>query len=234
MVLMNIDKNLLSARRSLYSTYWDKKISQKFCVGCRCRTNFKLSNRHNSPPNGARESKITPLDSEPKRTVSLDFFLKKMTFLLCFHFTISLKINRQKDYEYTYDYGDLIATDDSYDNNDGDSQDSPRDYDSVSYNQFFREVPLDYYYDPDELSLAGSADEEGPVREDYDYSQDLRTMSMNPARALRKTFLTGVCQISLIRWDGCANQGWAFEPSGPARFFRARIKSKFSRAISKN
>ena len=113
-----------------------------------------------------------------------------MTFLLCFHFTISLKINRQKDYEYTYDYGDLIATDDSYDNNDGDSQDSPRDYDSVSYNQFFREVPLDYYYDPDELSLAGSADEEGPVREDYDYSQDLRTMSMNPARALRKTFLT--------------------------------------------
>ena len=103
------------------------------------------------------------------------------------HF-ISLKISRRKDYVYSYDYGELIATDDSYDNNDGDSQDTPRDYDSVSYNQFFREVPLDYYYDPDELSLAGSADEEGPVREDYDYSQDLRTMSINPARALRKTF----------------------------------------------
>jgi len=97
-----------------------------------------------------------------------------------------MKRDAEQDYEYSYDYGELIATDDSYDNNDGDSQDTPRDYDSVSYNQFFREVPLDYYYDPDELSLAGSADEEGPVREDYDYSQDLRTMSMNPARALRQ------------------------------------------------
>ena len=111
------------------------------------------------------------------------------------HF-INLKINRQKDYVYSYDYGDLIVTDDSYgDKNDDNSQDTPRDYDSMSYNEFFREVPGDYYYDPDEQSLAGSADEEGPVREDYDYSQDLRTMSMNPARALRKTFFTGFSQI---------------------------------------
>merc|ERR1712227_392117 len=91
------------------------------------------------------------------------------------------------DYEYSYDYGELIATDDSYDNNDGDSQDTPRDYDSVSYNQFFREVPLDYYYDPDELSLAGSADEEGPVREDYDYSQDLRTDQLQECKLSEKT-----------------------------------------------
>ena len=79
-------------RRIFYSSYWDKKnFKKKFCVGCRCSTNFKFSNRHNSPPNDARESKIPSFDSE-SRTLSsciLRFFSKKKsTFQLCFHFTI--------------------------------------------------------------------------------------------------------------------------------------------------
>ena len=61
----------------------------KFCVGCRCRTNLKISNCRNSPPNGARKSKIPPFDSELKITTNciLRFFRKKSTFPLCFHFT---------------------------------------------------------------------------------------------------------------------------------------------------
>ena len=50
----------------------DKKIlKKKFCVGCRCRTNFKFWNRHNSPPNGAREPKIPSFDSEWKNNIEL-------------------------------------------------------------------------------------------------------------------------------------------------------------------
>ena len=83
-VVMKIDKNLSSARRIFYSTYCDKKIFQKnFCVGCRCCTKLKFSNRHNSPPNGARESKIPPFDSESKTTSNF----RKIDPKICFHFT---------------------------------------------------------------------------------------------------------------------------------------------------
>ena len=70
-------------------TYDKLKISQKkFCVGCKCYTNLKFSNRHNSPPNGARESKIPPCDSE-SRTLStciLRFFSKKIDLPTLFSF----------------------------------------------------------------------------------------------------------------------------------------------------
>ena len=50
---------------------------------------LKFSNRHNSPPNGARESKIPPCDSE-LRTLStciLRFFSKKIDLpTLFYHF----------------------------------------------------------------------------------------------------------------------------------------------------
>ena len=35
---------------------------------------------------------------------------------------------------------------------------------------YFRKHPEDYA-DPDDDTLAGTADEEGPIRQDYDYSQ---------------------------------------------------------------
>ena len=70
-----------------YSTNWNKKITQKnFCVGCSWRTKFRFSNRHTSQPNGARESKMPPFDSESKTTSNciFRFFSKKSTFPLFF------------------------------------------------------------------------------------------------------------------------------------------------------
>ena len=71
------------------STYW-QNAQKKFCVGCKCRTNFKFLNRHNLPPNGAKESKIPPFDSKSKTLPIwiIRFFRKKSTFPLCVHFTI--------------------------------------------------------------------------------------------------------------------------------------------------
>jgi len=86
-----------------------------------------------------------------------------------------------EDDDYTYDYDDLIVTDEDYDSTGGNNVAT---YD-ISYQDYFRKHPEDYA-DPDDDTLAGTADEEGPIRQDYDYSQDLRTMSMNPARALRQ------------------------------------------------
>ena len=65
-----------------------KNFPKKFCVGCKCYTNLKFSNRHNSPPNAARESKIPPCDSE-SRTLStciLRFFSKKIDLPTLFSF----------------------------------------------------------------------------------------------------------------------------------------------------
>ena len=42
------------------------RLKNSTCTGYSCRTNLRFINRHNSPPNGARESKITPYDSESK------------------------------------------------------------------------------------------------------------------------------------------------------------------------
>ena len=65
-----------------------EKFSKKFCVGCRCRTNLKFSNRHNSPSNGARESKIPSFDSESKvlSNCILRLFSKKIDLPTLFSF----------------------------------------------------------------------------------------------------------------------------------------------------
>ena len=65
-----------------------KNLQKFFCVGCRCRTNFKFSNRHNSPPNGAGESKIPSVDSEWKTASNcvLRFFSEKIDLPTLFSF----------------------------------------------------------------------------------------------------------------------------------------------------
>ena len=65
---------------------------KNFCVGCSCRTNFRFSNRDNIPPNGAKESKIPPFDSESKTTSNciLKFFSKKIDRPTLFSFYHSL------------------------------------------------------------------------------------------------------------------------------------------------
>ena len=58
---------------------WQKNLQKKVCVGCSWRTNLIFTNRHNSPPNGARDSKIPSFDSESKTSSKcfLRFFWKK-------------------------------------------------------------------------------------------------------------------------------------------------------------
>ena len=86
---MEINKNLSSARR-IFTLPIETKKFQKNCVGCRCRTNLKFSNRYNLPPNGARESKMPPFGSKSKTTSNciLRFFREKWppTLFSFYHF----------------------------------------------------------------------------------------------------------------------------------------------------
>ena len=57
-----------------------KTVLKKFCVDCKWFANCKFSNRHDSPPNGARESKIIFLDFFRKNRPSHFVFILPMYF----------------------------------------------------------------------------------------------------------------------------------------------------------
>ena len=83
-----------------------KNFPKKFCVGCKCYTNLKFSNRHNSPPNAARESKIPPCDSE-SRTLStciLRFVSKKIDLPTFFSFYQYMVAQKSKTDTFTHRY----------------------------------------------------------------------------------------------------------------------------------